>query len=152
MNYPNFREIVIDTGPLLLFLVGFYHPKSLGKFNYKEHEFIILIEFLKNFPKRLVTPHVLTEVSNLTKIRLGEYFPEFIRASIKHLDSVEEEYVSKDEIIKRDDLPKFGITDASLLELADKGKLLLTEDAPLFYYCGNKGLPVVHLDTITSLS
>jgi hypothetical protein len=33
----------------------------------------------------------------------------------------------------------------------DRDKLLLTDDAPLFWYCSGKDMPVMHLDGIKSL-
>jgi hypothetical protein len=33
----------------------------------------------------------------------------------------------------------------------DRDKLLLTDDAPLFWYCTGKDMPVMHLDGIKSL-
>jgi hypothetical protein len=148
----RFREIVIDTGPLLLYLVGSYDKRYLSRFGYDENEFLLLIRFLSSFKKVYVTPQVLAEASNLAKRRLKEeYYPIFIRRSIGLLVGLWEEYVAKDEIIKRSELPRFGITDASLLSTVDRDKLLLTDDAPLFWYCAGKDLPAMHLDGIKSL-
>jgi hypothetical protein len=61
-----------------------------------------------------------------------------------------EEY-AKDEILKMSELPRFGITDTSLIGLMARNKLLLTDDAPLFWYCTGKDMPAVHLDGIKSL-
>lgn len=139
----RFREILIDTGPLLLYLVGSYDKRYLSRFGYDEYEFLLLIRFLSSFKKVYVTPQVLAEASNLAKRRLKEeYYPIFIRRSIVLLVGLWEEYVAKDEIIKRSELPRFGITDASLLSTVDRDKLLLTDDAPLFWYCAGKDLPV----------
>jgi hypothetical protein len=148
----RFREMVLDTGPLLLYLVGSYDKRYLSRFGYDENEFLLLIRFLSSFKKVYVTPQVLAEASNLAKRRLKEeYYPIFIRRSIVLLVGLWEEYVAKDEIIKRSELPRFGITDASLLSTVDRDKLLLTDDAPLFWYCAGKDLPVMHLDGIKSL-
>lgn len=148
----RFREIVIDTGPLLLYLVGSYDKRYLSRFSYDEHEFLLLIRFLSRFKKVIVTPQVLAEASNLAKRRLKEeHYPIFICRSIILLVGIWEEYVAKDEILKRSELARFGITDASLLSTVDRDKLLLTDDAPLFWYCAGKDLPAMHLDGIKSL-
>jgi len=45
----RFREIVIDTGPLLLYLVGSYDKRYLFRFSYDEYEFLLLIRYLSSF-------------------------------------------------------------------------------------------------------
>jgi hypothetical protein len=137
----RFREIVIDTGPLLLYLVGSYDKRYLSRFSYDEYEFLLLIRYLSSFKKVYLARRRLKE----------EQYSIFIRRSIVLLVGLWEEYVAKDEILKRSELPRFGITDASLLSTVDRDKLLLTDDAPLFWYCSGKDMPVMHLDGIKSL-
>lgn len=140
------KEIVIDTGPLLLYLIGFYGIIDLRRFNYDKKDFILLVEFLKNFKRIFVTPQVLAEVSNLAKSRLKEErFSGFINSSIVPLLDLKEEYIEKNEILKRAELPKFGMTDTSLIGATKRNKLLLTDDGPLFWYCNGKDMPVIHL-------
>ena len=148
-KYSSFKEIVIDTGPLLLCLIGFYSINDLKWFNYDKKDFILLVEYLKNFKKIFITPQVLAEASNLAKSRLKkEKFSAFINSSIDPLLGLGEEYIEKNEILKRIELPKFGITDTSLISVIDRDKLLLTDDGPLFYYCDGKNVPVIHLEMI----
>ncbi|HDN64694.1 MAG TPA: hypothetical protein ENF23_00085 [Methanosarcinales archaeon] len=155
MNKPffKFKEIILDTGPLLLYLIGFYNEKELRRFNYSEDEFTPLCMFLRNFKKIFVTPQVLAEVSNLAKNRLKEEkFSEFIKFSISILARLGEEHVDKNEILKREELPMFGITDVSLVRMAERNRLLLTDDGPLFWYCNGKNMPIIHLDRIRFIS
>lgn len=148
----KFKEIIIDTGPLLLYLIGFYGIIDFRRFNYDKKDFILLVEFLKNFKKIFVTPQVLAEVSNLAKSRLKEErFSGFINSSIAPLLDLGEEYIEKNEILKRVELPKFGMTDTSLIGATERNKLLLTDDGPLFWYCNGKDMPVIHLERIKSL-
>ncbi len=149
----RFREVTIDTGPLLLYLVGSYDKGYLPKFSYNELEYALLLRFLGSFRKVFVTPQVLAEASNLAKRRLKEeYYSGFISYSIVLLSSLWEEYIAKDEILKMSELPRFGITDSSLIGMIARDKLLLTDDAPLFWYCTGKDMPVIHLDGIKTLS
>ncbi len=148
----RFKEIVIDTGPLLLYLIGFYSIRDLRRFNYDKKDFILLVAFLKKFKKILVTPQVLAEASNLAKSRLKEEkFSGFINSSIAPLSGLGEEYIEKNEILKRTELPKFGITDTSLIGITERKKLLLTDDGPLFWYCNGKDVPVIHLGRLRFL-
>ena len=112
----------------------------------------MLVEFLKNFKKIFVTPQVLAEASNLAKSRLKEErFSGFINYSIGLLLYMGEVYIEKNEIFKRTELPKFGMTDTSLIGATERNKLLLTDDCPLFWYCNGKDVPVIHLERIKSL-
>lgn len=43
--------MVIDTGPLLLYLVGSYDKRYLSRFGYDEYEFLLLIRYLSRFIK-----------------------------------------------------------------------------------------------------
>lgn len=148
----RFREIAIDTGPLLLYLVGSYDKGYLPKFSYNEPEYVLLLKFLGSFRKVFVTPQVLAEASNLAKRRLKEeHYSAFISYSIVILSGLWEEYIAKDEILKMSELPRFGITDTSLIGMVARDKLLLTDDAPLFWYCTGKDMPVIHLDGIKSI-
>ena len=148
----KFKEIIVDTGPLLLYLIGFYGINDLRRFNYDKKDFILLVEFLKNFKKIFVTPQVLAEASNLAKSRLKEErFTGFINYSIGPLLYMGEDYIEKNEILKRTELPKFGMTDTSLIGATERNKLLLTDDGPLFWYCNGKDVPVIHLERIKSL-
>ena len=148
----RFKEIIIDTGPLLLYLIGFYGIRDLRRFNYDKKDFILLVEFLKNFKQIFVTPQVLAEASNLAKSRLKEErFSGFINSSIAPLLGLGEEYIEKNEILRRTELSKFGITDTSLIGVTERNKLLLTDDGPLFWYCNGKNVPAIHLERIKSL-
>lgn len=146
----DFKEIVIDTGPLLLFLAGVYKHNTLEKFGYDEEDFRIMMELLKG-RKIFVTPQVLAEVSNLAKKRIKEdSFLDFINSSKKILCMLKERYVEKDTILTKEELqlPKFGFTDASLIEVAMNNKLLLTGDYKLHDYCKNKKIPSISLAAI----
>jgi len=61
-----------------------------------------------------------------------------------------EEYIEKNEILKRTELPKFGITDTSLIGITERKKLLLTDDGPLFWYCNGNNVPAILLERIRS--
>ena len=152
-NIYKFKSVILDTGPLLLYLIGFFHVKYLEKFDYNTRELILLNEFLKNFPEIMVTPQVLAEMSDLVKSRLKQsLFSAFIQTSFMRLFNLGEEYITKNEIMKNEQcLPMFGITDTSLLSAARKNILLLTDDGPFYSYCNSIGIRAVHLDELQAL-
>lgn len=131
----SYRRLVLDTGPLLLYLIGLFSLKDLNLVGYDQQQFYYLFQFLSG-KDVFVTPQVLAEASDLAKSRLkSEKFSKFIRQSISPLRSLHEEYIEKDNILgKIKVLSDFGVSDTSLVCVAEKDILLLTEDYPLYGY------------------
>ncbi len=152
------KGIIVDTGPLILLLAGYYNYDRIGKnkltAEFTREDFDLLNGFLSNFRAIIVTPHVLAEVSNLINIRVNKSnFADFIEKIIEKLSDFEEVYVQKDEIIYREELKKVGITDtAILLSCEKKGNLILTKDFKFEGLCISKGLPVIHFDKLRAES
>ena len=155
------QEILLDTGPLLQLLVGLYDPKKLNELGKSElkinpENFHLLVEFIQPFRKKLVTPHVLAEVSNLAKRDLNKNnFAELVDCSIQFLSKTQEEIIPKEMIIQQENLRmlgQFGITDTALSLAANKDRLILTGDWPFFSYCSNKKIPILHTDTLFTQS
>lgn len=145
----------MDTGPLLQVLVGLYNPQKLDKLGISPGQFGLLLSFVQPFPKKLVTPHILAELSNLAKTRLKEDFRELIGFSIWFLSRTKEEIVPKEAILKEENLKllmDFGITDAAISLAANNDRLILTNDGPFFAYCSHKKIPVLHTDVIFNKS
>lgn len=147
----RYKFVLLDTGPLLLYLVGSYNNQYLSKIDYKSQDYVLLVDFLKS-REIVVTPQVLAEVSNLANKRLKEAnFSSFFINSINILIKSREDYIEKDKIIKKSkEVADFGITDTSLIEASasSRGRLLVTSDAKLFYYCSGNDIPVIHLDSL----
>ena len=151
-DFFKFKEIIIDANVLLPLLIGLYNKRELGKFNYREEDFALLVEFLRNFDRKVVTPQVLAEISNLAATKLKAKFPDFIKNSIRTLMTLKERYMNKNDILQKEkEVQDFGITDTSLIEAVNRDRLLLTADGTLFGYCSNNKIPVIHLDTLPSL-
>ncbi|MCZ7399519.1 MAG: hypothetical protein O8C62_07550 [Candidatus Methanoperedens sp.] len=153
------KVIVIDTIPLLLFLIGAYDKtlistfKRLKTYNYTFEDFTILKEFLLHTNKIIVTPGVLSEVSNYAYEL--EHFSDLLETNIHFfLMFVEEFYVSKNIILaSKDELFKFGFTDTSLIIAAktNDGEIL-TRDYKLSQYCQKKlGIGAHNLDDILKI-
>ena len=97
-NIYKFKRVILDTGPLLLYLVGFFQTKYLKDFSYDTQQLVLLNEFLKNFSEVLVTPQVLAEMSDLVKSRLKQAkFSSFIQFSFMRLNNLGEELSAKNE-------------------------------------------------------
>ena len=109
-----------------------------------------MARILSNFRGIIVTPHVLTEVSNLINTKVNkDDFTDFIERIIEKLSSFKEVYIQKDEILAGEEVKKVGITDAAILLASEKrDNLILTKDFKFENLCISKGLPVIHSDKL----
>lgn len=143
----NREEVLIDTGPLLQVLVGLYDPQKVDRLGITPTDFGLLLSFIQPFRRKLVTPHILAELSNLARTRLKGDFGEFIKFSVRFLAETDEEVIAKERILMEKNiklLADFGITDAAISLATDKNRLILTNDGPFFAYCYNHEIPAVH--------
>ena len=156
------KGIIIDTNVMLVYIVGIYDHNYLPKFNktrgYDREVFEYIYSVLAQFRRHIITPHILTELSNLSpKIRdnkqgkkIAVYFDVFRRV----LERTNEEYINKGQVLNSTLLPKLGITDLTIVEAAEKYKcLVFTDDGPATGYMRHKGIEVLYLKEIrTALS
>lgn len=147
------KNIVIDTIPLLLFLVGTYDTKLISAFKrtnaYAAEDFKILRQFLAYAKRITVTPGVLSEVSNYAEELKDKRFSELIKKNIAILKKMKELYISKENILESNEVYKFGFTDTSIfLAAKNNSAVILTGERPLWSYCQNLGIEIHHLDDI----
>lgn len=122
--YLKSKTIIPDTSPLLLILMGLYDKEGIESF------------------KRL---------SNFAGELKQRKFSEFSDANRPVLEKINEEYISKTNILNENDLVKFGFTDTSIILAARKNNaLILTDDFPLNGMCKKIGLNSIHIDEILS--
>jgi hypothetical protein len=137
------KRLLLDTNLLLPYFMGCFYRVNLevprhGAF--KEDEFVLLAQIIQQFSKAgrvLTTPHILTEVSGISK-ELGENRPaflSFIRRLIGDLDErFDEKKIGAARLSNRDCFLKFGLADAVIIELAQDPLLVLTNDKPMARY------------------
>lgn len=106
-----------------------------------------------NSKSKHTTPHVLAELSCNLRNKEQEYDKDFSKIkthkNFMHLNSITEEYVSKNEIFDSPSM-KFGITDSSLAILARKlNALLVSEDWALVGYCRKNSISACHIHELS---
>ncbi len=148
------KAIVIDTSPLLLLLMGSYDKRAIDSFKrlseYDSNDYDFLFQFVAK-RKIIVTPQVLSEVSNFAK-GLKNRFSEFIKENRQTLGKIDEKYIPKADILISQAVVDFGFTDASIILAAkENNALVLTDDFPLCGACKKFELDAIHLTEILSL-
>ena len=148
--------IFIDTGPLLLLLVGTFNKDLIGNAKrikeYSINHYDILIQYLAG-RKINVTPGVLAEVSNLANSIKNFQFEEFIEQNLSSLNELGECFISKNIIINSKEFPSMGYTDTSIIlsAIEEKGEVL-TGDQSLVLRCHKLGLKATHMDYIEDVA
>lgn len=146
------KGIIIDTNILLLLFVGSVNKKRISKFNRTEQfspeDYDLLVEIISYFSKIVVTPNILTEVSNFIN-QLSE--PERSKALdflAKVLTKWDEFYIESSTATQVEKFTKFGLTDSGIISLAKEKYLVLTDDFKLANYLEKIEIDAVNFNHI----
>jgi hypothetical protein len=144
--------ILLDANLMVLYIVGSYDIHLIGKHKrtdtFIKDDFTFINRLLKNFATRITTPHILTEVSNLTEGLLqhsDKGFATHFRNIIPHHH---EQYETSVNLSGIPAFPKFGLADSSVMQVAQDGNLVLSVDSRLCSYLSNIGLPAFNYNHI----
>lgn len=136
-------RILIDTNLLVLFVVGIYDTRYIAKHknvsDYSIEDFESLCILLEG-SDIVVTPHILTEASNLLwqtsaphKHHIRKVLGDLIPRSVEH-------HLQSTSIVLSDHFPALGLTDAGILELPHGSGKILTVDLDLHLAALNQGI------------
>ena len=149
INKYKTKGILIDANLALLYLVGITDQRLIGdgKYNklskYNIDDYELLLRLKRVFKKAVTTPHVLTEVSNLTNDlpektksaclkKFYEAFVEIAELSIQSMDAAQ-----------RPEFHFLGLTDSALAHVSDQ-YLIVTDDARLVQKMSESGLEALN--------
>jgi len=152
--------IIVDTGILILFLIGSYDPNFIGDFkrtsNYSIDDFELLKKIFAYFKKLIITPQILAELSTLSITKGGIYGDKlihYLQAVVRFLESVEERYQKSNCLcgMELEVIGKYGLTDMTMFELSKKTRMpILTDDLKLYNYSYAKKVPIIKFEYIKS--
>ena len=104
-------------------------------------------ELLPLFGPLRTTPHVLTEVSNLSNSLASWVKRSWFEFFAEKVEVVPETYTPSSQIVQDDAAIQFGLTDAALTELA-RTHVILTIDWPLTNSIQSRGLSVINFNNL----
>ena len=147
------RGILIDTNLLLLDVVGRLDPKLVSKHKrtaaYSLEDFILLEELLGLFSKVVTTPHILTEVSNLSaQAGNADIIPAVRQALAGRIGLLDEQPCTASSVVNKDHFRKLGLTDSAILAVGAGEYLVLTDDVTLALILESRGADVVNFNHI----
>lgn len=150
------RGLLVDTNLLLLYLVGVYDREYVGTFkrtqNYTAEDFDIVSRLIRRFQRVVTTPHILSELSNLSLGIKGRRGAEYFTALVYALRSALEIHIEKDVLLDNVLLPRLGFTDLSILEASKQHNyLVLTDDFRATGFLRGARCEVINLNQIREM-
>lgn len=135
------QRLVLDANLLILLFVGLLEPDHIEncarlskKSSFVKGDFFLLLKILDNFDQEIViTPHVLTELSNMSRksMGLGDKEEAYFNLMINKLKNFHEEHISISELLglNVNHVIEFGFSDLGLIETAKKlNAVILSND------------------------
>jgi hypothetical protein len=145
------KGILIDSNLALLYLVGFHDSRLIGdgKYNklskYVLEDYEVLVKLKRLFRIAVTTPHVLTEVSNLTNDLPEQTKAECLRKFYTTFVEIDELNIPSLEAAQIREFPFLGLTDSALAIVADR-YLIVTDDARLVQKLNESGLEALNFN------
>lgn len=130
------KQIVIDANLLILLVVGVTEPTLIGRHkrtkSFDEGDFPLLTTILASYEQIVVTPHIVTEASNLIS-QIEEPTATRLRQTLATLlPQHDERHEDSATLSAHPAYLRLGITDAAVLTLVQKALPLITVDLQLY--------------------
>lgn len=153
IEYYQSKGIIIDTDIMLVYIVGscdldyISQFKRTDKYCAEDHKVISYV--ISCFSKKVVTPHILAELSNLSLQARKEEREDYFNIFMELLKRTTEDYIGKDIVLSFPLFPIIGVTDLGIIEAAKKSSyLVFTNDKYLVGQARKKGVSVLRLNDI----
>ena len=130
------KGVLVDANLLVLLLVGTVNRRRIGDFkrtqSFTAEDFDLLRKLIAHLgPRMLATPHVLSQVSDLTDLKGRELLQarEVMKALVRKM---EETYHPALDLVEHPLFTRFGLADAAVAAIHHTGALILTADLDLY--------------------
>jgi len=145
------KKALLDANLLLPYLIC--QITDTEKFertkNFIQEDVQLLNNLVMRFGGLCSTPHIITEVSNLSGKLRKDQISIFRRLLAYYIETVGEFSIASSELIHSPFYLKLGITDTALLEICHRENIvLITLDFPLANYAEKNKLEVINFNRI----
>jgi hypothetical protein len=128
------KGVLVDTNLLVLFLVGNVNRRRILNFkrtaDFNIEDYDLLLRLIDWFGTVVLTPHILSQVSDLTDLG-GAELAAVRAAFMLMVDLVEERFDVSRIVVTDPTFERLGLTDAAVATVGSRGLLVLTADAHL---------------------
>lgn len=143
-------SVLVDTNLLLVLLVGLLDRSLLTSFKrtrqYTVDDFEILSRFVAQYHDTVVTPHTLTETSNLLSQLEGDHRAAAFALFAHLIPKWREESVAASRVSSEGTFARLGVTDTALKLIAGKRMTVITSDLDLYLDLQHAGLDAVNFN------
>ena len=154
-KYRN-RGLLIDSNLLILYFVGEFRRERIATHSRTKKftigDYFLVKAIVESFAKRVTTPNILTEVSNLAGDIPDGLRNDFFRLIREHFELLDETHCPSKSAAASTIFPRFGLTDTVITEVAAQGYLVLTADFPMANYLASIKADVINFNHHRSLS
>jgi hypothetical protein len=146
---PN-ATLLIDSNLLVVLAISLVDPAQVPRFKrtaqYSDADTELLARFVAAFGKLAVTPHILTEVSNMVG-QLHDPLLTRVRQVLARFATESRELFTDSRLVVLDDLfLRFGLTDAAIKLATCEDMTVLTDDLPLYLTLNHVGVEAVNFN------
>ncbi len=153
------KGILVDTNLLLLFLVASFDTAYARRFrrtqHYRPEDYVALVQIIQPFDRIIVTPSILTEISNLADDVAVDYRYDFCQFWANLLISpagspfLWERQAFTRHIIRRPEFPVLGLTDTGIIDRAVHDRhLVVSHDQDLCISLAANGVDVITFEDV----
>lgn len=129
------KGVLVDTNLLVLLLVGTVNKQRIPNFkrtqDFTIEDYELLVNLIKWFGKLIATPHVLSQVSDLTDLSGKELTAIRERFKVLVVQDIEEFHDAARGLVDDPTFTRFGLADAAIAAVCSRGILVLTSDVQL---------------------
>jgi rRNA-processing protein FCF1 len=154
-KYRN-RGLLIDSNLLILYIVGEFDPARISTFvrtkKFTVEDYYWIRAIMGCFSKKVTTPNILTEISNLSGKFDAGLRAEFFHKLRTHFQVLDETHLPSREAAASRIFARLGLTDTVISEVAKQKYLVLTDDFPLANYLVSIKADVINFNHYRSLS
>lgn len=152
------KGLIIDTNLLLLLLIGLFDKNQIEKVRrirtYSIDDFEKIIRLIDFYNKEItITSNLLTEICNLSDTFNIESKYKFFKFLEEFQSKLTEHHESSFSIILNNQTAfyKFGISDASIVNLAKEKYLVLTDDLSLYHFISSQNFATLNYNHLRQL-
>lgn len=145
MNWEPRNTLLVDANLLILIVVGSIAPERIERFartkRYTNDDFNLAREFIARFRWTVTTPHILSQVSDLLQFqRAHSELGAAIIAALRHIYAATVElHVPARNLAREPRYPEIGLADCSVMDAADRGCTIFTDDLVLHNIALSRG-------------
>lgn len=145
------KGALVDANLLVLFLVGLVNKQRIPKFkrtqNFTVDDFDLLSRLISQLGRLIATPHVLSQVSDLTDLH-GRELDQVRRKFGVIVEQMEESYDPSRVLVADSIFARLGLADAAIAKVCSRGILVVTSDLDLHLAVQQHGADALNFNHI----